>query len=58
MYYVYILRSDKGGSRYVGTTSDLRRLWKNVILVTYSSTRTPFFLAWYPAFSERACICV
>ncbi len=55
MYYVYILRSDKDGSRYVGTTSDLKRRLKehNSGNAAYSSTRAPLSLVWYSAFSEK-----
>ncbi|HVW82664.1 MAG TPA: GIY-YIG nuclease family protein [Candidatus Paceibacterota bacterium] len=54
MHYVYILQSKKDGTYYYGATADLKqRLLKhNRGDVTYSSTKRPFSLVWYAAFSS------
>ncbi len=58
MYYVYILYSQKDGSRYIGVTTDLKkRLHQhNAGLATYSSIKRPYKINWYSAFvnKERA----
>jgi predicted GIY-YIG superfamily endonuclease len=56
MYYVYILKSLKDGSRYVGSTEDLTQRVKvhNSGSTTYSKTKRPFTLAWYCAFREKS----
>ncbi|MCX6786561.1 MAG: GIY-YIG nuclease family protein [Candidatus Kaiserbacteria bacterium] len=55
MHYVYILKSKKDGSRYVGVTSDLKRRLQehNSGNARYSSTKCPYLLAWYSAFSNK-----
>jgi len=55
MYYVYILKSLKDKSLYVGSTKDLRkRLEKhNSKSVTYSSAHAPFCIIWYSAFLTK-----
>lgn len=55
MYYCYILKSQKDGSYYTGSTQDLRkRLEKhNHKEVNYSSTKAPYKLIWYSGFSTK-----
>lgn len=55
MYYVYILKSQKDGSRYIGVTEDLkRRIYEhNSGGAKYSSAKRPFVLLWYSAFAEK-----
>lgn len=55
MYYVYILRSEKDGSYYSGTTTDLKRRFyeHNAGLAKYSKGKTPYKIAWYGAFTEK-----
>ena len=55
MYYVYILKSEKDYSRYVGVTADLKRRIQehNNGSARYSSTRRPYSLIWYSAFSSK-----
>lgn len=55
MYYVYILQSQKDKSYYTGSTTDLKARLKahNDKKVTYSSTKAPFEIAWYCAFTNK-----
>ncbi|MCR4284213.1 MAG: GIY-YIG nuclease family protein [Parcubacteria group bacterium] len=55
MYYVYILQSEKDASRYIGVTEDLkRRLGEhNNGSARYSSTKRPYKIVWYSAFTEK-----
>jgi len=55
MYYVYILKSKKDFSRYIGVTSDLKhRLQEhNNGSARYSSAKRPYVLVWYGAFPEK-----
>ena len=55
MYYVYILRSERDDSYYVGTTTDIdKRLREhNSGFGRYSSTHRPFRLSWYCAFFSK-----
>ena len=54
MYYCYILKSLKDGSHYIGSTQDLKSVWKNTIkILKYSSTKAPFKLVWYSAFLTK-----
>ncbi|MDP3771363.1 MAG: GIY-YIG nuclease family protein [bacterium] len=55
MYFVYMLRSDKDGSYYVGLTKNLRRrlLAHNQHAAQYTSTKAPFRLVWYCVFASR-----
>jgi len=55
MFYVYILQSEKDSSNYIGVTSDLRKRFRdhNSGNSTYSSSKSPFTLTWYCAFSEK-----
>jgi predicted GIY-YIG superfamily endonuclease len=52
MYYVYILKSKKDGSRYIGITADLKKRFQehNSGDARYSSTKRPFKIVWYAAF--------
>src|SRR3990167_9654523 len=55
MYYVYILKSEKNWSRYIGVTEDLkRRLTEhNSGNARYSSAKKPFKIIWYCAFTIK-----
>ncbi|MEK7576800.1 MAG: GIY-YIG nuclease family protein [Patescibacteria group bacterium] len=55
MYYVYILKSLKDDSKYVGTTTDLKKRLAahNSGGNKYSSSKKPFRLIWYCAFSDE-----
>ena len=55
MYYVYILQSKKDESRYIGVTTDLRRRFEehNSGNARYSSTKRPYLLKWYSAFTQK-----
>ncbi len=48
MFYVYILKSQKDKSYYVGTTEDLNKRIDdhNRGTATYSSSKVPFVLVW------------
>ena len=55
MYYVYILQSEKDGSKYIGVTSDLkhRLLEHNSGRAKYSKTKRPYKIIWYGAFRYK-----
>ncbi|MBI2454388.1 MAG: GIY-YIG nuclease family protein [Parcubacteria group bacterium] len=55
MYYVYILKSEKDDSLYKGVTINLKkRLTEhNSGSPIYSSTKKPFKLIWYCAFTDK-----
>jgi putative endonuclease len=55
MFYVYILKSLKDGSRYVGTTTNVeKRLTEhNSGTAKYSSSKKPFELVWFCAFKDK-----
>ncbi len=55
MFYVYILQSSKDHSYYTGYTTNLksRLVQHNKKAVAYSSSRTPFRIVWYCAFSNK-----
>ena len=55
MYYVYILKSDKDGSKYIGVTSDLKKRFQehNAGKAKYSNTKRPYQIIWYCAFTEK-----
>jgi len=55
MHYVYILKSLKDGSNYVGSTHDLksRVIKHNNGEVTYSAKKLPWKLLWYCAFITK-----
>ena len=54
MYHVYILKSSKGGSLYVGYTNDVvRRLREhNAGLVDFTKSLKPWKLAYYESFAS------
>ncbi len=56
MFYVYILRSEKDKSRYIGVTSDLKRRLAehNSGNARYSNSKRPYKLVWYSAFIDKA----
>ena len=56
MFYVYILISEKDKSKYIGVTSDLKRRFRghNSNQSQYSSSKSPFTLVWYCAFTGKA----
>ncbi|MDD5069064.1 MAG: GIY-YIG nuclease family protein [Candidatus Pacebacteria bacterium] len=53
MYYVYILKSEKSGKWYTGSTDDLRKRLKqhNDGKSTYTRAHRPFILIYYEACS-------
>ena len=55
MHYVYILRSKKDNSKYIGVTEDLEKRISehNSGRATYSSSKAPFDLIWYGAFYDK-----
>ncbi len=55
MQYVYIIQSEKDGSRYVGVTRDLKRRIRehNSGNAKYSSSKRPYQLIWYCAFINK-----
>jgi predicted GIY-YIG superfamily endonuclease len=55
MHYVYILRSLKDVSYYVGSTQDLKKriIKHNNGEVTYSAKKKPWKLVWYCAFPTK-----
>lgn len=56
MHYVYLLRSQHGARRYIGSTSDLReRLQRhNAGRVPQTAQDRPWILQTYIAFSEKS----
>ena len=55
MYFVYILKSKKDGSLYKGSTENLKQRIDNHNRgsAKYSSTKKPYKLVWYCAFSTK-----
>jgi len=55
MHYVYILKSEKDGSLYKGSTSDIKKRLAehNSGNSKYSSSKKPFKLIWYGAFLTK-----
>ena len=55
MFYVYILKSAKDDSKYIGTTKDLKnRLEEHNRLETVSNkSKAPYKIIWYCAFREK-----
>ena len=51
MFYTYILQSKKDKKWYTGTTSDLRKRFKehNIGISTWTKNRGPFMLIYYEA---------
>ncbi len=56
MYYVYLLLSEKGRSFYTGSTSDLKKRFKehNAGQVKSTRKRSPFKLIYYEACLNEA----
>lgn len=52
MFYVYILKSEKDGKCYIGSTNDLRKRFKlhNSGKVASTKSRYPLALVYYEAF--------
>lgn len=55
MYYVYILTSQKDGSRYIGLTTNVERRLRehNHGGAEYTSAHAPYILSWYCAFPGK-----
>lgn len=55
MHYVYIIQSTKDKSYYVGSTKDLRKRFQehNKGEARFTSSRVPYVLLWYCAFSNK-----
>lgn len=55
MHYVYILKSQKDSSLYVGCTKDIKNRIKehNNGESTYSKTKAPYSLIWFCAFPNK-----
>ncbi len=55
MYYVYILKSDKDCSMYVGVTTDLIKRIKehNSKGMKFTDSRRPYRIVWYAVFSDK-----
>jgi len=55
MYYVYILKSKKDYSRYIGVTQDLKRRISehNSGSAKYSNSKRPYKLIWYCVFPNK-----
>jgi predicted GIY-YIG superfamily endonuclease len=55
LFYVYILRSKKDNSKYIGVTANLKRRLQehNSGLVKYSSPKRPYILIWYCVFPDK-----
>ncbi|MEK7586476.1 MAG: GIY-YIG nuclease family protein [Patescibacteria group bacterium] len=59
MYYVYVLKSEKDGSHYVGQTCNLKQRLQqhNDKETKYTSTKAPYKLVWYGAFLNIKLAC-
>jgi putative endonuclease len=55
MYYVYILKSEKDSSLYIGYSADLKRrlVEHNRGLSRFTKSRLPYKLIYYEAFLDR-----
>jgi predicted GIY-YIG superfamily endonuclease len=55
VYYVYILKSERDGTLYKGTTSDLKRRLQehNGGSSKYSDSKRPYSIVWYCAFPNK-----
>jgi len=55
MAYVYIIKSEKDGDNYIGSTNDLRKRFKlhNEGRVPSTKDRVPFKLVYYEAYSSE-----
>ncbi len=56
MFYLYILKSKKDGSIYIGHTNDLKRRFEehNKGLSKYTKFKMPFELIYYEAYKSKA----
>lgn len=56
MYYVYLLRSKKTGTFYIGSTADLKRRFHqhNQGMNTSTKSGVPWELVYYEAFTTKA----
>jgi putative endonuclease len=56
MFYVYVLKSDKDGSLYIGYTDDLKRrlVEHNDVKNVSTKNKIPFQLVYYEAYKSRA----
>lgn len=56
MFYVYILKSKKDGSPYIGYTSDLKKRFKEHNDLKNKSTKhkAPFELIYYESYKEKS----
>jgi len=56
MFYVYVLKSEKDGSIYIGYTNDLRRRLKEHNDLKNKSTkfRAPFKIVYYEAYQSKS----
>ncbi len=56
MVYVYVLKSEKDGNLYIGSTNDLRRRFQehNTGRVASTKNRRPFELVYYEAYKADA----
>jgi putative endonuclease len=55
MFYVYVIKSKKDDSLYIGFTRDLRKRFSehNLGLSRYTKSHTPFILVCYEAYSSE-----
>ncbi len=56
MFFVYILRSQKDSSMYVGVTENVKKRLAehNCGTSRYSKTKQPYIMIWYCAFIDKA----
>jgi predicted GIY-YIG superfamily endonuclease len=55
MYYVYILKSIRDGSNYIGVTKDLRKRIKehNYKGLKFTTQKRPYKIIWYSVFKDK-----
>jgi len=55
MFYVYVIKSKKDGTLYIGLTEDLRKRFSehNQGLSRYTKSRRPFALVYYEAYASE-----
>ncbi|MGB2762106.1 MAG: GIY-YIG nuclease family protein [Minisyncoccales bacterium] len=55
MHYVYILKSVKDGSNYIGVTKDLSKRIRehNSIGLKFTTTKRPYKIIWYSTFLDK-----
>jgi putative endonuclease len=53
-YFTYMLKSQKDGSFYIGSTADLKKRieYHNQGLSTYTSAKTPWAIVYFETFSS------